>query len=263
MKPVVSRRASQLRVPEITILFWVIKGLSTAMGESTSDYLVHVLPPVLAVALGFVGFAVAMIIQFSLRRYRAWAYWFAVVMVGVFGTMVADVLHVGFGVPYFASAVLFALVLAATFVVWHRVEGTLSIHTVDSTRREVFYWMTVVATFALGTAVGDLTSVALGLGYLGSAVLFAAIITIPAVAYGVFNANAVLTFWFAYVITRPLGASIADWLGKTHGEGGLGIGNGPVALVLTAVIAGLVAYLAATRREVQSLPAQKTLPRTE
>lgn len=263
METVISRRASQLRVPEITILFWVIKGLSTAMGEATSDYLVHALPPVLAVGIGFVGFALAMIIQFSMRRYRAWAYWFAVVMVGVFGTMIADVLHVGFGVQYFASAVLFALVLASIFVTWYRVEGTLSIHTVDSTRREAFYWMTVVATFALGTAVGDLTSVALGLGYLGSAVLFAAIITLPALAFGVFHANSVLTFWFAYVITRPLGASIADWLGKTRSEGGIGIGNGAVALVLTAAIAGLVVYLAATRRDVQSLPRQQSLPRME
>ena len=133
----------RLRVPEITVLFWVIKGLSTAMGESTSDYLVNAMSPVIAVLLGFAGFVVAIIIQFSMRRYVAGAYWLAVVMVGVFGTMVADVLHVGFGVPYALSTPLFAAVLAANFVVWKRVEGTLSIHSIDTSRREVFYWIAV------------------------------------------------------------------------------------------------------------------------
>jgi len=245
-----SARHGALRVPEITAYFWIIKGLSTAMGEATSDYLVHAMNPVFAVLLGFFGFLVALALQFSMRRYLAWTYWFAVVMVGVFGTMAADVLHVGFGVPYFASTALYAIVLAAVFLTWQRTEGTLSIHSVDSFSREAFYWATVVATFALGTAVGDLTAATLGLGYFYSAVLFAGIILIPAIGYRQFGWNPIFAFWFAYVITRPLGASIADWLGKNT-LGGLGFGDGKVSLVLTAMIAALVAYLGITRRDVQ------------
>src|SRR6201995_2327205 len=131
------------RVPEVTVYFWAIKALSTAMGESTSDYLVHAMAPELAVVLGFVGFVIALAIQFSRRRYIAWAYWLAVVGVGVFGTMAADVLHVGFGVPYVASSVLYGAVLVAVFVAWKRTEKTLSIHSVDTDRRELFYWAAV------------------------------------------------------------------------------------------------------------------------
>jgi len=239
------------RVPQIIALFWVIKALTTAMGESTSDYLVHRLGPVPAVGLGFVGFVVALVLQFAMRRYVAWTYWFAVMMVGVFGTMAADVLHVGLHVPYIASSVLYAVVLAAVFAAWQSTEKTLSIHSVDSARREGFYWAAVVATFAMGTALGDLTAVTLQLGYLGSAILFAAIIAVPAIGWWRFRWNAVLSFWLAYVVTRPLGASVADWLGKARALGGLGWGAGPVALALTAAIAVLVAYLAVTKRDVQ------------
>jgi uncharacterized membrane-anchored protein len=240
-----------LRVPEITAYFWIVKALSTAMGESTSDYLVHRLGSVPAVLLGFVGFAIALVLQFSMRRYLAWTYWFAVVMVGVFGTMAADVLHVGFGVPYIASAPMFAVVLIAVFVIWEKTEKTLSIHSVDTMRRESFYWAAVVATFALGTAVGDLTAITFHLGYGYSIVLFAALILVPAVGYWRFNWNAIFAFWFAYVVTRPLGASFADFLGKPTNVGGLGWGSGWVALVLTAIIVGFVAFLAVTRRDVQ------------
>jgi uncharacterized membrane-anchored protein len=240
-------------VPEITAYFWIIKGLSTAMGEATSDYLVHSsLHPVPAVGLGFVGFVVALALQFSMRRYLAWTYWFAVVMVGVFGTMAADVLHVGFGVPYFASSALYAVALAAVFITWQRTERTLSIHSVDTPRREAFYWAAVVATFALGTAVGDLTAVTFHLGYFFSMVLFAGLICIPAVGYWRFSWNPIFAFWFAYVITRPLGASFADWVGKPASLSGLGWGGGRVSLVLTIIIACLVAYLAITRKDVQS-----------
>ena len=203
-----------LRVPEVAALFWIVKGLSTAMGESTSDYLVHAMSPVAAVLFGFAGFAIAMSVQFSKRRYVAWAYWLAVVMVGVFGTMAADVLHVGFGVPYLASAALYAVTLVAVFVLWHRNEHTLSIHSIDTPRREAFYWAAVVTTFALGTAVGDVTALTLHLGYLSSIVLFAGLIVIPIIGFWKFHWNTVLAFWFAYVVTRPLGASFADWLGK-------------------------------------------------
>jgi uncharacterized membrane-anchored protein len=251
VRPLFGTTRGALRVPEITVYFWVIKGLSTAMGESTSDYLVHVLSPVVAVGLGFIGLAAALVLQFAMRRYIAWTYWFAVVMVGVFGTMAADVLHVGFGVPYIASATLYAVVLTAVFVTWQRTEQTLSIHSIDTPRREAFYWAAVVSTFAMGTALGDLTATTLHLGYLGSMALFAGIITIPAIGFRWGNWNPIFSFWFAYVVTRPLGASFADWLGKPQALGGLGLGDGRVSLVLTAVIVCLVAYLALTHKDVQ------------
>jgi uncharacterized membrane-anchored protein len=218
--------------------------------------MVHAMPPVLAVLIGFVCFCGALAVQLHQQRYRAWSYWFAVVMVGVFGTMAADVLHVGFHVPYSVSSTLYGVVLVAVFVSWQRTERTLSIHTINTPRRELFYWAAVVATFALGTAVGDLTATTMKLGYFSSALLFAGMICVPAVAYFVFRANAILTFWVAYVLTRPLGASIADWLGKPTNVGGRNWGDGTVALVLTAMIAVLVAYLSRSRVDVQaeSLP---------
>lgn len=243
--------ATALRVPEVTAYFWIVKGLSTAMGESVSDYLVHALHPVPAVLLGLFGFLAALALQFSMRRYLAWTYWFAVAMVGVFGTMAADVLHVGLGVPYVASAALYSVVLVVVFALWQRTEGTLSIHSIDSPRRELFYWAAVVSTFALGTAVGDLTAITLHLGYLGSIAIFAAIILVPIVGFRWFKWNAILAFWFAYVVTRPLGASFADWMGKPVNEKGLGWGSGRVSVVLTIIIIGVVAFLAITRKDVQ------------
>jgi uncharacterized membrane-anchored protein len=250
-QPTRLRRSGPLRVPEIiTVYFWVIKGLSTAMGEATSDYLVHRLHPVPAVGLGFVAFVAALVLQFRQGRYRAWTYWFAVVMVGVFGTMAADVLHVGFGVPYALSTSFYGIVLAAVFVTWQRTERTLSIHSIDSPRRELFYWAAVVSTFALGTAVGDLTATTFHLGYFWSMVLFAGVIAVPAVGYSRFHWNPIFAFWFAYVITRPLGASFADWVGKPTDVGGLGAGDGTVSLILSALIVLLVAVVAVTRVDV-------------
>jgi uncharacterized membrane-anchored protein len=245
-----------LRVPQITAYFWAVKGLSTAMGEATSDALVHSMPPVLAVLLGFTGFLVALVIQFRMARYLAWSYWFAVVMVGVFGTMAADVVHVALGVAYPVSTTFYAVVLITVFATWRYVEGTLSIHTVDTARRETFYWAAVVATFAMGTALGDFTASTLGLGYFPSAALFAALIAIPAIGYRWLRWNAVLCFWLAYVATRPLGASIADGLGKPKPLTGLGLGDGLVAVVFAAVIAGVVAYLAVSKADVQTSPLQ-------
>jgi uncharacterized membrane-anchored protein len=247
------------KVPEIiTVYFWIVKGLSTAMGESTSDYLVHRIQPVPAVLLGFAGFAVALTLQFAMRRYLAWSYWFAVVMVGVFGTMCADVLHVGFHVPYIASAPLFALVLAGVFLLWQRSEGTLSIHSITTRRRELFYWAAVVSTFALGTAAGDLTAYTLHLGYFLSIVLFTAVILIPVIGYWRFGWSPILAFWFAYVVTRPLGASFADWMGKPAADGGLGWGQGTVSLTLTAFIIAFVCYLGVTRKDVARRQVQQT-----
>ena len=238
-------------MPEITVYFWVIKALSTAMGEATSDYLVHGLNPELAVALGFIGLVVALLLQFSMRRYVAWTYWLGVVMVGVFGTMAADVLHVRFGVAYAVSSTLYGVVLLAVFVSWQMTEKTLSIHSVDTPRREAFYWASVVATFALGTAVGDLTAVTFHLGYLTSGLLFAGVIAVPAFGFRWFHWNAIFSFWFAYVVTRPLGASFADWMGKPQSVGGLGWGDGTVAVALTIVIFCLVVFLGVTRADVQ------------
>lgn len=246
-----ARTHGALRVPEVTAFFWIIKALSTAMGESTSDYLVNTISPVVAVLIGFAGFVIAMVIQFRMWRYVAWAYWLAVVMVGVFGTMVADVLHVGFGVPYELSASVFAALLALNFVTWRVVEGALSIHSIDTFRREIFYWLTVVATFALGTALGDLTAIDFHLGYFLSAVVFAVVMLAPTIGYATRLFKPVFAFWFAYVLTRPLGASVADWLGKPTEVGGLGLGNVVVSLVLTFAIAVLVVYLSISRADVQ------------
>jgi len=251
-------RSALLRVPEITVFFWLVKALSTALGESTSDYLVQVIDPVLAVGIGFAAFVAALAWQFATRRYRATTYWLAVVMVGVFGTMAADVMHVALGVPYAISTALGLIALAAVFLAWHRTEKTLSIHSIDTTRREVFYWAAVMATFALGTAAGDLTSISLNLGYFLSAVLYAVVIAIPVIGHRFLGWNPIFSFWFAYVTTRPLGASVADWLGKPTSAGGLGLGDGPVALVLALAIAGLVGYLAITRADVQRQPAGPT-----
>jgi uncharacterized membrane-anchored protein len=164
-------------------------------------------------------------------------------MVSVFGTMAADVVHVVAGVPYAVSTVVFAVLLAVVLVTWHRSEGTLSIHSIDTPRRERFYWATVLTTFALGTAAGDLTAGTLSLGYFSSGVLFAAAIAVPAAAR-LAGLNAVAAFWWAYVLTRPLGASFADWMGAGTSHGGLGWGTGPVSLGLAALIAAAVGRLA-------------------
>jgi uncharacterized membrane-anchored protein len=234
------------KVPEVTAIFWIVKALTTGMGESTSDFLVHGLIPELAVVLGGIAFVAALYLQFSSDRYVPWRYWLAVAMVGVFGTMCADVLHVGLGIPYIVSTVFYAIVLAVVFRTWYRTEGTLSIHSITTERREAFYWAAVLATFALGTAAGDLTAVTFGFGFFGSGLLFAAIIAIPALGYFRFGMNSILAFWFAYVVTRPLGASFADWLAVSSARGGLALGTGPVSFVLAAAIAMFVAFLTST-----------------
>jgi uncharacterized membrane-anchored protein len=241
-------RQAVSRVPEVTIAFWVIKVLTTGMGEATSDYLVHQLYPPIAVVLGAIALSGALTLQFAARRYVVWTYWLAVVMVAVFGTMVADVLHIGLGIPYVVSTAFFAISLAGIFVAWYASEKTLSIHSITTGRRELFYWATVMATFALGTAAGDMTAKTLGLGWLASGVMFAVLIAVPAVSHRWFGLNAIFAFWFAYVVTRPLGASFADWMGLPHHLGGIGVGRGTVSLSLTALIVALVGYQMVTRR---------------
>lgn len=238
------------KVPVITALFWLVKVLTTGMGEAASDYLAAQ-NLLLAAGLGGLGLLVALWLQFRSRYYLARLYWFAVSMVAVFGTMAADALHKGLGIAYTGSTVFYAVVVAALFLCWYRSEGTLSIHSITTRGREVFYWATVLATFALGTAAGDLTAASLGLGYLTSGGLFAALMLIPTVGSWKFGLNPVVAFWFAYVLTRPLGASIADWIGKPSALSGLGLGDGFVTAAAAAAIILLVAYVARNRSDIQ------------
>ena len=243
-------RRTLRKVPEITAYFWILKVLTTAMGEATSDFSVREIDPYLAVGLGAVAFAAALVLQLSVGRYIAGVYWLAVVMVAIFGTMVADALHIQLGVPYAVSTAGFAIALTLIFIAWYATERTLSIHHITTMRRELFYWATVCVTFALGTAAGDLTAYTLHLGFLASGILFAVVIAVPAVAHRFAALNAVVAFWFGYIITRPLGASFADWMGVPHALGGLNWGRGTVSVSLTIVIVGFVAYLTVSRVDV-------------
>jgi uncharacterized membrane-anchored protein len=253
-RPAARPQAPRSKVPVVTAWFWIVKALTTGMGESTSDFLVHKLVPEIAVLLGSLGLLVALVLQFRASAYVAWRYWFAVAMVGVFGTMAADAVHVALGVPYIASTLFYGAMLAAVFGSWYASERTLSIHSIVTPRRELFYWAAVLATFALGTAAGDLTAVTLGLGYFASGLLFAAAIAVPAIGYWRFGLNAILAFWSAYVLTRPLGASFADWLAVSPERGGLDLGTGQVSLALAGLIAVCVAYLTVTHADAPRQP---------
>ncbi|MFH9866663.1 hypothetical protein ACH4NT_11350 [Streptomyces lydicus] len=252
------------KVPQVTALFWGVKVLTTGMGETASDYLGRTLGPIPAGSLGLAGLVALLVLQFRTTRYRPWVYWSAIVMVSVFGTMAADVVHVVAGIPYPVSAIAFSLGLAALLTVWYASEGTLSIHSIRTRRRETFYWATVLATFALGTAVGDLTAGTLHWGYLASGLLFTALIAVPALSGRFLGLNAVAAFWWAYVLTRPLGASFADWMGVSTARGGLGWGTGPVTLALVVPIVLLVGYLAISHQDTPSgQPATGTAPGTQ
>jgi uncharacterized membrane-anchored protein len=238
------------KVPETIFLFWVVKILTTAGGEATSDYLKtwgNIKGGGMEVGL----FLVALILQFATRRYQAFAYWSLAFAIAIFGTGVSDFLHLDVHIPYAGTTLLWAAVLAAIFWLWQRSEGTLSIHSITTQRREAFYWATVFATFALGTALGDFTATSLNLGYLGSGILFGVVIVIPAVAGMSFRANRIAAFWAAYVVTRPLGASFADYISKSSSLSGIGFGDGPTAVVFIAAVFVLVAYLAVTRPDIQ------------
>jgi len=240
------------KVPEIIFLFWVIKILTTAGGEATSDYLALDLGSRLVAGCIEAGiFLVALVWQFRTRRYVAAAYWLLAYAIAIFGTGVADAMHLFIGIPYSGTTFLWAVVLALVFWLWYRSERTLSIHSIYTQRREVFYWAVVFATFAEGTALGDWTAVSLHLGYLASGIMFFLLILIPAVGWWRFGLNSVVAFWFAYVITRPLGASFADYFGKPHSLSGAGYGEGTVALITTLIVAVLVGYLAVTKRDIQ------------
>lgn len=251
MNRAANREPLAAKVPEIGLLFWVIKVLTTGMGEATSDYLGNS-QLILAGVIGVGGFVLALWLQFRAPRYQAFTYWFAVMMVAVFGTMVADGLHVALNLPYAFTTAFYAVAVGVIFYRWHRSEGTLDIHSITTRRRETYYWVTVLATFALGTAAGDLTANSMHLGYFASGLLFAAVIAVPALAWWRFNLNPVVAFWFAYVLTRPLGASFADWLGKPNKKGGgLDWGDGVVSGLALIAILALVTYTAIARRDIQ------------
>lgn len=238
------------KVPEITVLFWVLKILTTGMGEAMSDFMGQHSVPV-AGFVGIFGTACAFRLQYRRREYHAPTYWFTVMMVAIFGTMVADGIKDGLGLSYAVTTPFFAALVAVVFWRWQRSEGTLDIHTITTRRRENFYWCAVLATFALGTAAGDLTALTLDWGFFPSLLLFGAIIAVPLLGWWRFGLNPVFSFWAAYVVTRPLGASVADWFSKPPTNTGLGLGDGTVSAIELVVFIGLVTYTAIRKDDIQ------------
>lgn len=243
------------KVPEVIAIFWIIKVLATTVGETAADYLNETLgfgltnTTLVTAAL----FAVVIAVQFGLKRYVAPVYWLAVVLISVVGTLITDNLTDAMGVPLPLSTAVFTVLLAITFATWYAVERTLSIHSVVTRRREAFYWLAILFTFALGTAAGDLVGEQFALGYLTSLLLFAGVIALIAAAFLVFRIDAVLAFWLAYIMTRPLGASLGDLLSQSRADGGLGFGTTVTSFVFLATILALVVHLTVTRRDVQEL----------
>ncbi|MDQ1545943.1 MAG: hypothetical protein QOH69_847 [Actinomycetota bacterium] len=246
----VSQRRRMLnKVPEVTAIFWIIKVLATTVGETAADFLgvnLNLGEAVTALVMSGV-LAVVLVVQFRLRRYVPGVYWLAVVLISIVGTLVSDLLVDNLGVPLWATTVVFAVALAITFLVWFRVEKTLSIHSIHTTGREAFYWLAVLFTFALGTSAGDLLAEQLNLGYLLSLGVFAGAIALVGVAYSVFKLNAVLSFWIAYVLTRPLGASTGDLLSQSSKDGGLGLGTTSTSALFLSIILILVVVLSIRR----------------
>jgi uncharacterized membrane-anchored protein len=241
------------KVPEIIFLFWVAKILTTAGGEATSDYL-RTFGNIKGGAIEVSLFVVGLIVQFGTRRYLAVPYWFLAYAIAVFGTGVSDFLHLDVGIPYAGTTLLWTAVLAGTFIIWYRSEGTLSIHSITTQRREAYYWATVFSTFALGTALGDFTATSLHLGFLASGILFGVVIFVPALTWWRFGLNGIAAFWMSYVMTRPLGASFADYINKPRNLSGLNFGDGQTASVFAAAILVLVLYLAIVRPDIQPSP---------
>jgi uncharacterized membrane-anchored protein len=238
------------KVPEVILLFWVVKILTTAGGEATSDWL-KTYGNFKGGGAEVLVIVVGLLLQFSTRRYRAFAYWFLAYAIAITGTGVSDFLHLDVHIPYVGTTLLWAAVLAVIFWLWRRREGTLSIHSVTTQRREAFYWATVFATFALGTALGDFTATSLNLGYLDSGILFGVVILIPAVAHWRFGLNGIVAFWLSYIVTRPLGASFADYISKPQHITGINFGDGPTAIVFAVAVFVLVSYLALARPDIQ------------
>ncbi len=246
------RRLRWNKVPDVTAYFWVIKVLCTTVGETAADLLNEKL------GLGLTGVSLLMsvvlvavlVAQFRTRAYRPGIYWLAVALISIVGTLISDNLTDNLGVPLETSTLAFSVALVVVFVAWYRSERTLSIHHVDTTRRESFYWLAVLFTFALGTAAGDLVAERMDLGYRLSAGLFAPAIAAVAVAHFALGLDAVWSFWIAYILTRPLGASIGDYLSQPAADGGLGLGTVITSVLFLAVILGSVVFLTVTRRDV-------------
>jgi uncharacterized membrane-anchored protein len=246
------RPAMLNKVPEVVLLFWVVKILSTTVGETAADFLAD------NVGLGLTTtslimaalLALVLVVQFRTRRYVPVVYWPAVVLISVVGTLISDNLVDNFGVSLWTTTIIFGACLAATFAAWYRSERTLSIHTIVTSRREAFYWLAILFTFALGTSAGDLVSEQLGLGYLTALVIFGALIGLVSIAYWKGGLNAVLAFWTAYVLTRPFGASLGDLLTADPADGGLGLGtNGTSALFLVVIVGAVAWFTVQDRRE--------------
>jgi uncharacterized membrane-anchored protein len=253
------------RVPEVTFAFWVIKILSTTTGETFADFLNVDLGLGLSITTWVMGglLVIALIAQFATKRYNSGIYWTVVVLISIVGTLLTDNMTDVLGVPLWASTLLFSAVLAITFGIWFARERTLSIHTIFTRRREAFYWVAILFTFALGTAAGDLISEGLGLGYVFGTILFAALIGVIAITRFAFKANVVACFWAAYILTRPLGASIGDLLSQAPADGGLGVGTTVTSAVFLLIIVALAAYLGIKvnrqRREAEALAASSHL----
>lgn len=232
------------KVPEVTLAFWVIKIMSTTVGETGADYLaVHVgLGTAVTGGIMAVLLLASLVSQMRARRYVPWRYWLTVVLVSVVGTQITDALTDRLEVSLYASTAAFAAALAATFAAWYATERTLSIHTITTARREAFYWTAILFTFALGTAAGDLATEALGLGFNVGVLAFGGLIAVVYAAYRL-GAGAVLAFWLAYILTRPLGASLGDLLSQSQAYGGLGLGTVVTSLAFLAVIVALVTVL--------------------
>lgn len=243
------------RVPAVTAEFWLIKLMAVTMGETAADYLaVNLGLGLTATSLIMTAvLAGALVVQFSQKRYVPWSYWLAVVLISIVGTLVTDNLVDNFGVALTTTTAAFTAALAATFALWYASEGTLSIHTIFTTRREAFYWLAILFTFALGTAAGDLVAEQFGLGYMATGILFGTIIASIAFGYYVLGLDGIWAFWIAYVFTRPLGASFGDLLSQPKEYGGLGFGTIITSAIFLAVIAATVAYMTITRRGEESV----------
>ena len=238
------------KVPEVILAFWVVKILTTAGGEVTSDYL-KTYGNFLGGGIEVLVIVVGVALQFTARRYEAIAYWSLAFAIAITGTGVSDFLHLDGHIPYAGTTLLWAVVLAAIFWLWQRSEGTLSIHSITTQRREAYYWATVFATFALGTALGDFTAASLNMGYLDSGIFFGVVILIPALARWQFGMDGVAAFWASYVVTRPLGASFADYISKPKRLSGIAFGDGQTAIVFAAAVCVLVLYLVLARPDIQ------------
>jgi uncharacterized membrane-anchored protein len=246
------------KVPEVTIYFWLIKVLSTTVGETAADFLdTNLNLGLTTTSLIMTALLVAaMIAQVRLDRYVAWAYWVTVVLVSIVGTLITDNLSDGYNVPLKVTTPVFAVLLALTFIAWFAAERTLSIHSIFTRRREGFYWTTILFTFALGTAAGDLLSEKLNLGYWVALGLFGAAIAVVIAVRFALRADAIASFWVAYVLTRPLGASLGDLLSQPKDAGGLGLGTTATSFLFLAAILALVTYLTVSKRDVSAEPAE-------